>query len=216
MNELAFPCHSFLDPEFTISVPGNYTAYGIVDLIAHALEAYFGKGDVSLSDKFVVSVIEDAMHYGPQLLKNLDNYELRANIMLDAMCALNGITSYGREGGDWGVHSIGHQLSLLYDLPHGATLSIAYPAWLKLQKPRIESRILMLGKDLFGVNSATETIDHFVKFFVSIGCPVNLVDVGLGNGNEAEIIQIMNQNEVTGMHHELSSEDHTMLLNIMM
>ncbi|MCD6598819.1 MAG: iron-containing alcohol dehydrogenase, partial [Bacteroidales bacterium] len=45
VNELNFPKHSFLDPQFTVSVPLDYTAYGVADLIAHALEAYFGEGD---------------------------------------------------------------------------------------------------------------------------------------------------------------------------
>ena len=67
-------------------------------------------------------------------MNDLGNYELRANIMLDATMALNGITYYGTKGGDWGVHAIGHQLSLLFDTPHGASLSIGFPAWMKLQK----------------------------------------------------------------------------------
>ncbi len=216
VNELSFPKHSFLDPEFTLSVPRDYTAYGIVDLIAHALEAYFGKGEASLTDRFIVSIIKDAMHYGPLLLKELDNYEYRANIMLDAMCALNGITSYGRNRGDWGVHAIGHQLSLLYDMAHGATLSIAYPAWLKLQTSRIGERITGLGKDLFGVSSAAATIDHLTKFFVSLKCPVHLCDMGIDNDNKTEIVQIMNQNKVSGMNHLLSKKDHTTLVNLMM
>ncbi len=216
VNELSFPKHSFLDPAFTLSVPEDYTAYGIVDLIAHALEVWFSKEAMSLTDRFIVSIIKDAMHYGPLLLNELDNYEYRANIMLDAMCALNGITSYGRDRGDWGVHAMGHQLSLLYDLAHGATLSIAYPAWLKLQTPRIGERISRLGKDLFGVSSATETIDHLTKFFVSLRCPVHLNDVGIDNGRKAEIVQIMNQNKISGMNHTISNEDHTALVNLMM
>ncbi len=216
VNELSFPKHSFLDPEFTLSVPHDYTAYGIVDLIAHALETWFSKVPVSLTDRFIVSIIRDAMHYGPLLLKQLDNYDYRANIMLDAMCALNGMTSYGRDRGDWGVHAIGHQLSLLYDLAHGATLSIAYPAWLKLQTSRIGDRIAELGKDLFGVGSADETIDHLIQFFVSLKCPVHLSDLGMDNGKKAEIVKIMNQNRVSGINHPLSNEDHTALVNLMM
>lgn len=216
VNQLAYPKHSFLDPDFTRSVPRNYTAYGIVDLIAHALEAYFGIGEVSLSDRFVISIIKDAIHYGPLLLDDLENYEYRANIMLEAMCALNGITSYGRVVGDWGVHEISHQLSLLYDLPHGATLSIVYPAWLKLQKGRIGDRISELGKDLFGTDSADAAIDLLTRFFVSIKCPVNLVDVGIGNNKKNEMVQIMNQNMVSGFRHKLSNEDHSLLVNLMM
>ncbi|MEA1896670.1 MAG: iron-containing alcohol dehydrogenase, partial [Bacteroidota bacterium] len=149
VHELNFPKHSFLDPQFTISVPFDYTAYGIVDLIAHSLEAFFGKGEPSITDRIIFSIIKDAFYWGPKLLQDLQNYDLRANIMLDATLALNGLTNYGKQGGDWGVHAIGHQLSFLYDTPHGATLSIAYPAWLKLQKNRIPDRIKALGKGLF-------------------------------------------------------------------
>ena len=67
-HELMYPVHSFLDPAYTQSVPANYTAYGIVDLIAHCLEAWFGKGDATLSDRFVISIIQEGMKYGPALM----------------------------------------------------------------------------------------------------------------------------------------------------
>ena len=43
-HPLLFPKYSFLDPTNTLSVPYNYTSYSITDIIAHSLEAYFGKG----------------------------------------------------------------------------------------------------------------------------------------------------------------------------
>jgi len=52
-SSLNYPRHSFLDPEFTCTVPVNYTVYGIVDLIAHCLEAYFGKGDPPLRQLWI-------------------------------------------------------------------------------------------------------------------------------------------------------------------
>jgi len=216
VNELAYPRHSFLDPQFTATVPFKYTSFGIVDLIAHALEAYFGKGDVSLSDRFVFSIIKDAMHYAPLLLNDLENYEYRANIMLDATCALNGMTNYGRKSGDWGVHAIGHQLSLLYNVPHGASLSIAYPAWLRLHKNRIPDRILQLGEKLFNTNSVEKTIEQLIKFFISVKSPVHLTDIGIENSKKAEIIELMNKNKITGLNHNLSKEDHASLVNYMM
>ena len=137
-HEELYPRHSFLDPSYTRSVPANYTAYGIVDLTAHCLEAYFGEGDASLSDRFVEAIIKEGMEYGPKLMNDLDNYDLRARIMWAATNALNGLTSFGRANGDWGVHALGHVLSFLYDTPHGATLSIVYPAWLKKMKERFD------------------------------------------------------------------------------
>ena len=51
-HELMYPTHSYMDPTYTLSVPRNYTAYGVVDLITHCLEAWFGESDTSLCDRF--------------------------------------------------------------------------------------------------------------------------------------------------------------------
>jgi len=215
-HPLNYPKHSFLDPSFTASVSRKYTAYGIADLIAHAMEAFFGDSEVSLTDRFVAEIIKDAMHYAPLVLDDPDNYEYRANIMLDATFALNGVTLYGRSGGDWGVHAIGHTLSLLYDVPHGASLSIAYPAWLKFEKKQIPERISKLGEFIFGTASIENTIEELIKFFVFIKCPVNLSDINIDNTRKTEILNQMNKNRVTGLVHILNSDDLEKIVNFMM
>lgn len=216
VHPLNFPKEAFLDPRFTMTVPANYTAYGIVDLIAHCLEAYFGEGEPSVIDRITFAIIKDAIHWAPKLMDDLTNYKLRANIMLDATLALNGLTSYGKVVGDWGVHGMGHELSLLYDTAHGATLSIAYPAWLKLHKHKISDRIIKLGKGVFEVLTVDETIAALEAFFVSIQSPISLSDIGLDATNKLEIITQFHNNGVSGMHQKLSHEDHIELVDLMM
>ncbi len=210
-----YPKVSFLDPAYTMSVSADYTAFGIVDLIAHALEAYFGKGDASLSDRFVFGIIKEALESGSPLMQDLKNYDLRARIMYAATMALNNLTMYGRVSGDWGVHSIGHVLSVLYDVPHGASLSIAYPAWMKLNKDRAGDRIIQLGENLFGVSSADETISALEAFFTSISSPIRLSETSYGAYNKEEIIKTMASNHVSGAHHRLSEEDYRELISLM-
>ncbi len=171
-NDLMYPVHSFLDPAYTLTVPEDHTAYGIVDLVTHCMEAWFGFGDASLSDRFVVTIIQEALKYGPALMKDRQNYELRERIMWAATCALNNMTMYGRTSGDWGVHAFGHTLSFLYDTPHGATLSIMYPAWMKALRERAGDRIIELGKALFNVSNVDETIENLTSFFITLGSPV--------------------------------------------
>ncbi len=215
VNPLIFPKESFLDPSFTVSVPRNYTAYGIVDLIAHAMEAFFGKGEPSVIDQITIDIIKDAMYWGPKLLSDLDNVDLRSKIMLDATLALNGLTSYGKVSGDWAVHGLGHELSLLFDTAHGASLSIAYPAWLKLQSSRIPDRIIKLGNGLFGVSTVDETINKLKAFFRSIESPVSLSESNINEDNIGKIkVQYLN-NKISGMHHQLIEEDYDTLLDFM-
>ena len=210
-----YPKHSFLDPQFTFTVSKKYTAYGVVDLIAHAMENYFGKGDATLSDRFVYAVIHEAREYGYQLLNKLQDYNLREKIMYAATNALNGLTMYGRESGDWGVHDFGHVLSVLFDTPHGATLSMAYPAWLKYHKQIIPERIAELGKNAFDAKDVDSTIENIEAFFRSLESPVRLEEVGITRADKELILSTMIKNKVNGMHFKLDQESIEKIVDFM-
>ena len=214
-NELIYPVHSFLDPSYTLSVPENYTAYGIVDLVAHSIEAWFGKGDASLSDRFVISIIREAMEFGPALMRDLENFELRASIMWAATNALNNLTIYGRESGDWGVHALGHVLSFLYDTPHGATLSIVYPAWMRQLKHRAGDRIVQLGRNLFNTESVSDTILALEDLFTTLGSPVRCQQAGIEESKREEILHLMNRNRAEGTNFKFNDREREELLHHM-
>ena len=215
VNRLMFPKHSFLDPQYTVSVPRNYTAYGVVDLMAHAMENYFGKGDATLTDRFVFSILNEAITYGPALLEDLENYELREKIMFAAAMALSGITVHGRESGDWGVHSLGHNLSALFDTPHGVTLSIVYPAWLKYLKDRMPDRITNLGKAVFNTVDADGTIEAIEKFFRQLDSPVRMQEAGIGPDKKELVIQTMVRNKSGGNHFKFNEDDIRAMVDLM-
>jgi len=210
-----YPKHSFLDPELTFSVPKDYTAYGIADLIAHCFENYFSVGESTLTDRFIISIVREAMKYGPLLLNDLHNYELRARIMFAATMALNGLTVQGKSMGDWGVHSAGHVLSVLFDVPHGASLTIVYPAWMKFFKTQISDRIAELGSELFQSSiTADESIYRIEMFFKSIGCPTRLSDLQIPGDPRQSIYQAMVINKVTGAWMKLKEKDYFDLINL--
>ena len=216
-HPVMFPRYSFLDPAYTCSVPANYTAYGVIDLVAHALEPFFGAGDASLSDRFVAAIIQEAMQAGPRLMANLQDYTLRARIMWAATNALNGLTSFGRLNGDWTSHSLGHQLSLLYDTAHGASLSITLPAWMKHMKPRMGERISQLGMHLFGNPDIDSTIRGLEDFFREMGGPVRCQEIGLNDSHKAEISDLMNKNQCNGKNpeHFLKDKDRVAIVEHM-
>ncbi len=216
-HPLMFPKHSFLDPSYTISVPEDHTAYGVVDLIAHALEGWFGEGDASLTDRFIISIINEAIAYGPRLMADPENYDLRAKIMFAATMALNGLTNQGKKSGDWGVHAIGHAMSVLWDIPHGASLSIAFPAWLTLQQNRIPERIEALGHATLNTNTVDDTIEAMKNFFRELGSPVTLAEAGVsaGEAEQQKLLEVMRINKVDGNVHQLSDEDYQVLIREM-
>ncbi len=214
-SPLTFPKHSFLDPQLTFSVPRNYTAFGIADLIAHCFEAWFGIGEASLSDRFIISIVKEAMQYGPPLLDDLSNYDLRARIMYAATSALNGLTMQGRASGDWGVHSAGHILSLLYDVPHGASLTIVYPAWMRHYKNQLAPRISQLGSALFDETlTADQSINRIEAFFRSIDCPTRLSDLQIPGNLSQPILKAMIHNKVSGANMRMKEPDYRILIEL--
>jgi alcohol dehydrogenase YqhD (iron-dependent ADH family) len=214
-SDLVFPRHSFLDPELTITVPRDYTAFGIADLIAHSMEAWFGAGDTTLIDRFIVAIIHEAMEFGPRLLKNLHDYDLRARIMFAATQALNCLTLQGKVSGDWGVHSIGHCLSYLYDVPHGASLTIVYPAWLRYFKDQIPDRIALLGSALFEKSlTPDDSIKRIEDFFRTIDCPVRLSELSIPGDLHQHIYETMVINKVNGANIKIKERDYSDLIDL--
>jgi hypothetical protein len=214
-NKLLYPAHSFLDPQLTYTVPRDYTAYGVADLIAHCFEAYFGYGDATLSDRFIFSIVREAMEYGPKLLNDLHSYMLREKIMYAATMALNGLTLHGKSSGDWCVHATGHCLSILYDIPHGASLTIVYPAWMKFFKEQIPDRIALLGSNLFQkALTPDESIHHIEDFFRSIECPIRLSDMSIPGDLKQTIYETMVINKVSGANLKLKEADYADFIDL--
>ncbi len=217
-HPLMYPKASFLNPNYTISVPKNQTINGIIDLIAHSLEAYFADGNAPLSDRLAVANILEAMDYAPALLKNLRNYELRSRMMWNATIAENGTTMHGRSvTGDWGTHALAHHISLLWDIPHGQTLSIIFPAWMKVLKNEISQRILNLGKLLTGNDkiSIEETINIFEEFFRSIDAPLSMEAIGLGEKKYKEkLLKLWKKNQPTGLHIQLNDKHYEKIIEL--
>jgi len=217
-HELMYPKESFLDPSLTTTVPRFQTACGIADIIAHALEAYFGDGEAPLADFFASSIIREVMDAGLKLVNDLYNYNLRARVMLASSFALNGTTAIARgNSGDWGTHAIGHILSVLYDTSHGATLSIAFPAWMKLHLDKIPNRIRQLGKLVFNDQCLDEidTIKKFEEFFKIISLPTRLADLSIPREDTNLILQLMNKNQVSGKIFPLSEDDRKAIIEYM-
>ncbi len=217
-NPLAYPDESFLDPTFTLTVPRDHTAYGIVDLIAHALEAYFAKGDdATLNDRYVGAVIQEAMEYGRLLVNDLNNISLREKIMWAATNALNGTLFLGREtNGDWGTHNFAHNLSVLYDTPHGASLSIVFPAWMRTFKDVLNDRIVKLGQLVFNEKiDADETINRFEAFFKEIGSPVRVKELGItGEEEKQRFLQQIYNDAPQGFNIVMSRQDYQKIVDL--
>jgi alcohol dehydrogenase YqhD (iron-dependent ADH family) len=214
-SPLLFPRVSYLDPSYTISVPNDYTAYGISDLIAHTLEQYFDPSDAPLSDAIAGDIISLAIRYGLELKDDPSNYDARANIMWLATMALNGTLRQGKKGGDWGVHGFEHSLSVLYDIAHGAGLSIVYPAWMKVFFNENKAKLTYMSQRVFGSNDPEVFISGLEDFFKTIGTPVRLGGSNINESERSRIIENLKLNKVRGAFYDMDEKRYNSILDKM-
>ncbi len=190
-HRLLYPKVSIQDPEITYTVPPDYTAYGAVDAIAHVLEFYMTTQDMDtpVQDRFMEGLILNAMESCERCLADPRDYGGRANLMWTATLALNGLTAAGLGRVGFPMHMIEHSLSALYDVPHGAGLSVVMPGWLQWYLDQDAPRIARLGQGILPADEreklpgqgdmaiAEQTIAYLRTWFSKVHSPVTLTEL---------------------------------------
>lgn len=190
-HRLLYPKTSILDPEITFTVPPTYTAYGAVDAIAHVLEFYMTAEDrdTPVQARFMEGLILNAMESCERCLADPCDYDGRADLMWTATLALNGLTAAGLGRVGFPMHMIEHSLSVLYDVPHGAGLSVVMPGWLQWYLKQDAARIARLGRGILppaqqqemanqeDIVIAERTVSFLRDWFRKVDSPISLAEL---------------------------------------
>lgn len=185
------PKTSILDPTAQFSLTPQYTAYGSVDIITHMLEGYFNNREPEsvLQDRLVEGLMKTVMECTEAVLKDPQNYNARAGIMWSATLGFNGTTTAGMGFVSYPAHMIEHSLSALYDIAHGAGLSIVLPGWMLYAVKKGPAKFARLAREVFGINKSDEMeaalagIAALKSWFASVGSPVSLKQANIPEGD---------------------------------
>jgi len=188
-GEALRPAFSILNPALTRTLPPYQVACGITDIMAHLFERYFTTtNEVEVTDRMIEGLLLAMIHEGPRAVRNPADYQAQANIMWAGMMAHNNSCGVGRTQ-DWASHDIEHELSALYDCPHGAGLAVVFPAWMTYTMKHNINRFAQLAVRVWGCqmdfanpeNTAKAGIDALKHFLKSIGMPSTLAELGARN-----------------------------------
>ena len=190
---------SILDPETTFSLPPYQVSCGIADTFVHVMEQYMTTTDQSrLMDHWAESILSTLVEIAPKIKEDPRNYDLMADFMLSATMGLNGFIAMGVTQ-DWATHMIGHELTALHGLTHGATLAIVFPGTLRTLRKQKEGKILQYGERVWGINSGTteervsQAIEKTEQFFQSLGLSTRLSQEKIGDTTITEIENRFNE-----------------------
>ncbi|MFQ5432538.1 MAG: iron-containing alcohol dehydrogenase [Nitrospinota bacterium] len=183
-----YPKVSILDPMLTVSVPVDYTVYGIADAFSHVVEPYFNgiETQTVLQDQLAEGLFRALIDTSRRLVSNLKDYNARADMMWASSIALAGVLAAGRGRVLWENHQVAHALGAKFDVPHGAALAVVMPGWMKYSVRKKSSRLAKFAVDVMGAargadNEATAMngIERFKEWLSLIGAPVTLEKISV-------------------------------------
>lgn len=188
-----YPLFSILDPETLFSLPQKQIAYGLADTYVHVLEQYMTTPAQSrLMDRWAEGILHTVIEIAPKIRDNQHDYAVMSEYMLAATLALNDMIRMGVTQ-DWATHMIGHELTALHGLTHGATLAIVINGTLRVLREQKRGKLLQYGERIWGITggSEEERIDRTIaaneEFFRSLGLSTHLAEEGIGEATIAEI-----------------------------
>lgn len=219
-HDCARPLFAIINPEFTFSVPAYHTASGGADIMFHTMERYFTRTrDVKLTDRISEGLLVTVKEEIEKVLKRPDDYEARANLAWAGSLSHNGLTGTGRES-DFPVHKIAQELSALFDVIHGASITAIWSTWSRYVYQTDIPRFAQFATNVFGIatnyNDLEETallgITAWDEWCQKIGMPTTLAELDIHPTNEE--IEHMAENAIaTGngsigkYFRELTKED---------
>ncbi len=138
--------------------------------------------------------------------------------MWSGSIAHNNLLGTGKTS-DWASHMIEHELSAIYDIPHGEGLAIIFPAWMKYVYRSSIERFAQFAERVWNVDiylgdlerAALEGISRMEAFYKKIGLPVRLNEIGIGDDRFEEMASKCSEDGAVGNFKKLDRND---ILNI--
>lgn len=187
-----FPKVSIVNPVLMQTISRDYLVYSAADIIAHCIEGYFTASvQPHFQSRMVEAIINTVIETTEILLADPIDYAARAQFAWASTQALNGLIYTGTAGFSYPNHMMEHSLSALFNVPHGAGLSVIMPAWMKWYHRRNPAQFQRFAKNIFGLETAEQGIEALEKWFDKIGTPTRLSQLGITANDVPALTQNM-------------------------
>lgn len=183
----ARPQFAVLNPTVMASLPVRQLENGIVDAFVHVCEQYLTYPVGALvQDGYAEAVMKALVRLADTFAEHNETV-WQQNLMWAANQALCGIIGVGVPQ-DWATHRIAVELTALWGIDHGRTLSIIQPALLRELIEYKREKLEQLGREVFGLTapSAEDAIASLEAFYRSVNMPLHLRDAGITEPDAAD------------------------------
>jgi alcohol dehydrogenase class IV len=169
------PSLALLDPELTIGLPANLTAWTGADAMVHAIESFLVPGFHPLCDAMALESLSLIARWLPVAVAEPTNINARGGMHVGSCLA--GIAFLKGLGL---VHAISHMVGAEFNTHHGNTNAILLPVILRFNLPGMDEKVRRMAE-------AMEISDHSVAGFIAavegilneIQIPKSLNEIGV-------------------------------------
>lgn len=162
INDLhLIPEYAVLDPELTVSLSKDTTAFTGMDALTHAVEGYLSKGCPKKHKRLAEEAVRSIIKYLPIAYEHGDNIEARREMLHASYKA--GVV-FTRAGLTY-VHPIAHTLGGLYGVTHGLANAVILPECLKYYGKSVYKKLWNLAR-ISGLQLEEGTYEEGARIFI--------------------------------------------------
>ena len=155
------PHYALLDPELTVGLPKNITAWTGMDALTHAVEGYITRDVPNKCKVYAEQAIIDIINNMEKVYDEPTNIEARS-IMLKASYKAGVV--FTRTGLTY-VHPIAHTLGGLYNVPHGLANANILPICLRYYGKKVWNKLAHLA-DISELTTINMTVEERANAFI--------------------------------------------------
>ena len=169
------PVAAILDPNLTLSLPQNLTAWTGVDALVHAIEAYCVNSLNSVADGMALEALRLIGENLKRVISEPDRIEARGAMLIGSCLA--GISFLKGLGL---VHAISHMVGAVYNTQHGLTNAILLPSILKFNQSEINHKINNMHFAMFSKpGNFADFYENISNLLDELEIPKSLKEIGV-------------------------------------
>ena len=173
-----YPAYALVDPELTYSCPPNVTAASGIDVLAHSLEAFYGRKHQPYTDLAAEKAAKLVFENLVTAYKEPDNVEARLNMALASVTA--GLAFNLTQTA--AAHACSYPLTQDFHIPHGEACAFTLAAFWRLNSQSENHYVRKRLEDFSqrcGFENAAALADYIDYMKKEMGLIMTLEDAGI-------------------------------------
>ncbi len=177
---------SIVDPTLFLTLPPEQMAYGACDMLCHIFERYFSNTQqTELTDALAEATMRVIMQQALILRANPQDVNAWGQLAVAGTVAHNNLLGVGRAQ-SWACHALEHELSAVYDVPHGGGLAVVVPPYMEAVWQVNPGIFAQWAANVMGVTPTRDTafmvkegIARLRAWYRAIGLPQTMQELGI-------------------------------------